>query len=69
MKPELFGLAEFDENGVPDPDRVWIWGMETDEWAVMYWREDGQNQFATTDTAEDAAKGFGRHLDLGLVRP
>lgn len=69
MKPDLFGLAERDENGVPDPDRVLIWGMETEERAVMFWMEDDQNMTATSDSAEDAEKGIGRLFDLGLVYP
>lgn len=69
MKRDLFGLAERGENGVPDPDRVLIWGMEAEERAVMFWMEDDQNMTATSDGAEDAEKGIGRLSDLGLVHP
>lgn len=67
MKPDLFGLALRDENGEPDPDLVLIWGLEMADCAVMVWFEEGQHMTAVTDSAADAEKGLGRHLDLGLV--
>ncbi|WP_258175229.1 hypothetical protein [Actinopolyspora mortivallis] len=69
MVPVVFGLARRDDNGEPDPDLVVLWGMETAEGAVMYWREDGRGQFALFDDAESAAERFGRLFGLVLYRP
>lgn len=70
MTPALFGLAESDENGNPDPDKVWVWvwGMETEERAILYWREEGRNQFGVFKSAETAARRFARG-ELLIHRP
>ncbi len=68
MAPALFGLAERDDNGEPDPERVAIWGMETEERAILHWREDGTNQFAVFRSAESAAFRFGALHGLALLR-
>ncbi len=70
MAAQLFGLAEFDEEtGEPDPHRVRIWGMETPDGAILYWRDsDRRNQFIVADSATSAASRFGPVFDLGLVR-
>jgi hypothetical protein len=70
MTPKVFGLAEIDEEtGEPDPDRVRIWGMETESRAVMHWREDGKNQFAVFSSAERAEARFGPLFGLTLIWP
>ncbi len=65
MTPALFGLAESDENGNPDPE---VWGMETEERAILYWREEGRNQFGVFKSAETAARRFARG-ELLIHRP
>lgn len=69
MAPAVFGLAERDENGEPDPERVPIWGMEIEDRAVLHWRENGRNQFAVCRSAESAASRFGGLFGLALLRP
>ncbi|TWF94720.1 hypothetical protein [Saccharopolyspora dendranthemae] len=69
MTPRLFGLAEKNIDGTPDPGNVQIWGMELDGRAVLYWLEDGISQFAVFDTAESADERFGRIFDLALYFP
>lgn len=69
MVPSIFGLAEADDTGEPNPDAVVLWGMETAEGAVMYWREGGRSQFAAFDNAEGAAESFGVLFNLVLYRP
>ena len=71
MQAQLFGLAEVDEKtGEPDPERVRIWGMETPDGAVLYWRDiDRRNQFIIADSAASAAARFGPIFALALVHP
>lgn len=69
MIPHVFGLARPDASGTPDPDSVLLWGMETAEGAVLYWKEGDRSQFAVFDTADGAAERFGPLFDLVLYRP
>lgn len=70
MQPRVFGLAEIDEQtGEGDPERVVIWGLESDDGAVMHWREgpERKSQFSLSESAESAEALFGRLFGLALV--
>jgi hypothetical protein len=69
MTPRIFGLAEKNVDGTPDPDHVRLWGMELESRAVLYWREGGANQIAVCTSAEQADESFGRIFDLALYFP
>ncbi len=69
MTPKIFGLAEKNADGTPDPDKVQIWGMELETRAVLFWLERGRSQFAVFDTAENANARFGDLFNLTLYRP
>ncbi|ASU80600.1 hypothetical protein CDG81_22620 [Actinopolyspora erythraea] len=69
MVPNVFGLARRDNTGMPDPDSVLLWGMETAEGAILYWQEGGRSQFAVFENADRAAERFGPLFDLVLYRP
>ncbi|SFS86483.1 hypothetical protein [Saccharopolyspora flava] len=69
MTPRIFGLAEKNIDGSPDPAHVRLWGMELENGAVLHWREDGRNQVAVCTSAQQAAESFGSLFGLALYFP
>ena len=70
ITPTVFGLAETDEHGAPIPELVRIWGMETEDGAILYWQDsEGLSQFGTFDSAECAGQRFAPLFGLALFHP